>query len=102
MLFHANDGCSTASNADKPNICFAATYMKVVLRIVENDDCDELRHVGTGVYNALGKALRHQTALLEDRLFEELATFIVRGMKNCEKRATRLAAGLVVSYVMGM
>ena len=52
MLFHANNGCSTASNADKPNICLAATYMKVVLRIVENDDCDELRHVGTGVYNA--------------------------------------------------
>ncbi|RDX53828.1 hypothetical protein OH76DRAFT_1342536 [Lentinus brumalis] len=93
ILFHANDSCSATSNIDKPRVSIVATYMKVVFRIIESDGSSEPERAGTGVYRALGKALRHQTAPLEDRLFDDLTTFVVRGMKTSDMRAVRLAAG---------
>ncbi|RPD66901.1 hypothetical protein L226DRAFT_452477 [Lentinus tigrinus ALCF2SS1-7] len=93
ILYHANDKCSPIANTDKPRICFVATYMKVAFRMLENDGSSEVRGARTGVYNALGKALCHQTAPLDDRLFDDLTTFMIRGMKNSNVRAARLAAG---------
>lgn len=96
LLFHANDQCTPATNDGKDDICFIAVYLKVAFRILECDDSRKVRpRVYVAVYNALGRSLRHQTSLLDERLFEDLTTFIVRGMRDRE-RGVRLAAGFVV------
>ncbi|KAI0751060.1 hypothetical protein C8Q80DRAFT_1099585 [Daedaleopsis nitida] len=93
FLFHDNVSCSPAANANKEGVCFVATYLKVAFRMLENEDTRKVHHnVYVAVYDALAKSLRHQTALLDDRLFEDLATFIGRGMKAAE-RVVRMAAG---------
>ena len=92
LLFHANDKCTPESNADKPDICFAAVYMKVAFRILDCDSEKIRPRVHVAVYNALARSLRHHTSNIEERLFEDLISFIGRGMKDKE-RGVRLAAG---------
>ncbi len=93
LLFHATNQCAPDMNTNKLGVCFIAVYLKVAFRILE---CDESRkihpRVSSAVYSALAKSFRHQTSIVDERLFEDLSGFFCRGMKDGQ-RAVRLAAG---------
>ncbi len=91
LLIHGNESCSTETH--QPNLDFAAVYLKVAFRILENDNSDRLADtVRAAVYDSLGKSLRHHTAATDERMFDDILGFITRGMRDPE-RLVRLAAG---------
>ncbi|KAI1796128.1 hypothetical protein LXA43DRAFT_880633 [Ganoderma leucocontextum] len=100
LLFHAKDKCAPNMNTNKLGVSFIAVYLKVAFRILE---CDESRkihpRVSAAVYGALAKSFRHQTSIVDERLFEDLSGFVCRGMKDGQ-RAVRLAAGRALIDLM--
>ena len=72
---------------------FVAVYLKVAFTILDSgDSSNTLEPVSAAVYESLGKSLRHHTAAMDGRIFEDIVGFIARGMKN-PNRSVRLAAG---------
>ncbi|KAI9000757.1 hypothetical protein BD414DRAFT_405932 [Trametes punicea] len=100
LLIHGSDKCSP--NLQKPDLSFVSVYLKVAFRILESDDPRKISAtVRASVHNALGKSLRHHTASLDDRMFEDIIGFITRGMRD-PHRLVRLAAGRALVNLMDM
>lgn len=93
LLFHAKDKCAPDMNTTRLGVSFIAVYLKVAFRILEGDVSAKIHpRVSAAVYGALAKSFRHQTSIVDERLFEDLSGFVCRGMKDGQ-RAVRLAAG---------
>ncbi|KAI0660728.1 hypothetical protein C8Q70DRAFT_912237 [Cubamyces menziesii] len=91
LLIHGEEECT--SKAQKPDMNFVAVYLKVAFTILDSgDSSNTIEPVSAAVYESLGKSLRHHTAAMDGRIFEDIVGFIARGMKN-PNRSVRLAAG---------
>ncbi|KAI0353102.1 hypothetical protein OH77DRAFT_1497585 [Trametes cingulata] len=91
LLIHGREGCSY--DLQKPGLAFIAVYLKVAFRILESDESRKISaSVRAAVYDALGRALRHHSTTVDERMFEETMGFVGRGMRDPD-RLVRLAAG---------
>ncbi|KAI0776189.1 hypothetical protein BD413DRAFT_469293 [Trametes elegans] len=91
LLMHGEEECD--ANANKPDLNFVGVYFKVAFHILESDDPRKIHaSVRAAVYDSLGKSLRHHTAAIDERVYEDIIGFITRGMRD-EERLVRLAAG---------
>lgn len=78
---------------DKPGLPFAPVYLKVAYRLLDSDESGQSTPiVRAAIYGFLGKSLLHHSSAIDERIFEDLLGFVVRGMKDSE-RIVRLAAG---------
>ncbi|KAI0832693.1 hypothetical protein BC628DRAFT_1309839 [Trametes gibbosa] len=95
LLTHGSGQCSM--NLHKHGLAFAPVYLKVAYRLVDIDESTPL--VRAAIYGLLGKSLLHHSSVIDDRIFEDILGFIVRGMREPE-RVVRLAAGrAVVNFI---
>ncbi|KAH9855081.1 hypothetical protein C2E23DRAFT_725567 [Lenzites betulinus] len=94
LLTHGGGQCSMS--LDKPGLPFAPVYLKVAYRLLDSDESGQSTPiVRAAIYGFLGKSLLHHSSAIDERIFEDLLGFVVRGMKDTE-RIVRLAAGRAV------
>ncbi|KAI0638446.1 hypothetical protein C8Q77DRAFT_1046895 [Trametes polyzona] len=100
LLIHGKETCT--SDSDRRGLGFVSVYLKAAFRILDSDESDKVSVVvRAAVYDSLGKSLRHHTAAIDERIFEDIVGFIARGMRDSE-RLVRLAAGRAAVNLMKM